>query len=180
MANWQVQPGSALDESYLRSLGPFDIVYGWGVLHYTGAMWKSFELISIPAADTLMVAAHNDEGLKSRLWLVLKKLYSRSQWPLKKLLELVTFMLTCGKAFMFKPRKAVKKLVQLRAQARHVPLARRVGSGRRLPMRIFQRRRRLHLRPQPWLHPGDAQDRPRPEPQRICLSRSRGRLQDRA
>jgi hypothetical protein len=60
-------------------------------------MWKSFELVSIPAADTLMVAAHNDEGLKSRLWLVLKKLYSRSQWPLKKLLELVTFMLTAAR-----------------------------------------------------------------------------------
>jgi hypothetical protein len=68
-----------------------------------------------------MVAVYNDEGLKKRLWLVLKKLYSRSRWPLKKLLELVTFKLTWGKAFMFKPRKAVKKLVQLRAQTRHVP-----------------------------------------------------------
>jgi SAM-dependent methyltransferase len=108
MANWQVETGSALDEQYLRSLGPFDIVYAWGVLHHTGAMWKSFNLVTIPAAHTLMVAVYNDEGKKSRLWLALKKLYSRSPWPLKKLLELVTFMLTWGKAFIFKPRKAIK------------------------------------------------------------------------
>src|SRR5580765_3445201 len=54
MANWQVQPGSALDEQYLRSLGPFDIVYAWGVLHHTGAMWESFDLITIPVVHTLI------------------------------------------------------------------------------------------------------------------------------
>ncbi len=38
MAEWRVEPGSALDEGYLRSLGQFDIVFAWGVLHHTGAM----------------------------------------------------------------------------------------------------------------------------------------------
>ena len=52
MANWQVEGGSVLDEQYLRSLGKFDIVYAWGVLHHTGAMWKSFDLITIPVAHT--------------------------------------------------------------------------------------------------------------------------------
>jgi SAM-dependent methyltransferase len=108
MANWQIEGGSVLDEQYLSSLGPFDIVYAWGVLHHTGAMWKSFDMVTIPVAHTLMVAVYNDEGRKSRYWLILKKLYSRSPWPLKKFLELVTFMLTWGKAFIFKPRKAMK------------------------------------------------------------------------
>jgi SAM-dependent methyltransferase len=108
MADWQVESGSALDEPYLRSLGPFDIVYSWGVLHHTGAMWKSFDLVTIPAAHTLMVAVYNDEGRKSRLWLILKKLYSRSPWPAKKMLELLTFMFTWGKAFIFKPGKAFR------------------------------------------------------------------------
>jgi 2-polyprenyl-6-hydroxyphenyl methylase/3-demethylubiquinone-9 3-methyltransferase len=105
MADWQVEGGSILDEQYLRSLGPFDIVYAWGVLHHTGAMWRSFDLVTIPAAHTLMVAVYNDEGRKSRYWLILKKLYSRSPRPLKKLLELVTFMLTWGKAFILNPAK---------------------------------------------------------------------------
>jgi SAM-dependent methyltransferase len=107
-ADWQVETGSALDEAYLHSLGQFDIVYAWGVLHHTGAMWKSFDLITSPAAHTLMIAVYNDEGRKSRFWLVLKKLYSGSPLPLKKLLELITFMLTWGKAFIFKPGKAMR------------------------------------------------------------------------
>jgi hypothetical protein len=108
MANWQIETGSALDEQYLRSLGQFDIVYAWGVLHHTGAMWKSLDLITIPAAHTLMVALYNDEGRKSRLWLVLKRMHCKSPLPVKKVLELVTFMLTWGKAFIFKPRKTMR------------------------------------------------------------------------
>lgn len=108
MADWRIEPGSALDEQYLRGLGKFDIVYSWGVLHHTGAMWKSFDLVTIPVAHTLMVAVYNDEGRRSRLWLILKKLYSRSPWPAKKLLELFTFTLTWGKVFLFKPLKAFR------------------------------------------------------------------------
>lgn len=32
---WQIDTGSVLDNEYLRSLGQFDIVYSWGVLHHT-------------------------------------------------------------------------------------------------------------------------------------------------
>ena len=40
---WQVERGSVLDEDYLRGLGNFDVVYSWGVLHHTGAMWTAVE-----------------------------------------------------------------------------------------------------------------------------------------
>src|SRR5271166_6215565 len=36
--HWTVERGSVLDHDYLGSLGTFDIVYSWGVLHHTGAM----------------------------------------------------------------------------------------------------------------------------------------------
>ncbi len=39
--DWSVLQGSVLDSSFLSSLGRFDVVYSWGVLHHTGQMWKA-------------------------------------------------------------------------------------------------------------------------------------------
>src|SRR5215218_10420474 len=36
--DWVVEQGSALDQSYLGTLGTYDVVYSWGVLHHTGEM----------------------------------------------------------------------------------------------------------------------------------------------
>src|ERR1035437_2015200 len=38
---WIVEEGSVLDQNYLQRLGQFDVVYSWGVLHHTGAMWQA-------------------------------------------------------------------------------------------------------------------------------------------
>jgi SAM-dependent methyltransferase len=40
-ANWKVVQGSILDETFVTSLGKFNFVYSWGVLHHTGAVWKA-------------------------------------------------------------------------------------------------------------------------------------------
>jgi SAM-dependent methyltransferase len=36
--DWTIEQGSVLDPDYIRTLGTFDIVYSWGVLHHTGNM----------------------------------------------------------------------------------------------------------------------------------------------
>ncbi|HTU65153.1 MAG TPA: class I SAM-dependent methyltransferase [Steroidobacteraceae bacterium] len=91
--NWRVEQGSALDPDYLRSLGTFDIVYSWGVLHHTGSMWLGFEYaIERVAADgKLFVAIYNDQGARSHLWWLIKAFYNKLPRPLRWLFMKTTF-----------------------------------------------------------------------------------------
>lgn len=75
--SWTVERGSALDPAYLDQLGPFDIVYSWGVLHHTGAMWKALDLVTrlVKPGGTLFVAIYNDQGTWSGRWQKIKRLY---------------------------------------------------------------------------------------------------------
>ena len=77
--SWQIEEGSALDAAYLESLGRFDIVYSWGVLHHTGSMWEALANAAIPVArgGQLFVSIYNDQGSASRRWLTVKRLYNR-------------------------------------------------------------------------------------------------------
>lgn len=77
-AGWIVEQGSALDEEYLQGLGEFDVVYSWGVLHHTGAMWRALENAATPVkrdGGLLVVAIYNDQEERSVRWLRVKKLY---------------------------------------------------------------------------------------------------------
>src|SRR4051812_49312550 len=75
--SWKVERGSALDPVYLKSLGEFDIVYSWGVLHHTGQMWKALDLVGGPVkkGGKLFIALYNDQGWRSRFWWRVKKTY---------------------------------------------------------------------------------------------------------
>jgi 2-polyprenyl-6-hydroxyphenyl methylase/3-demethylubiquinone-9 3-methyltransferase len=76
--DWTVEQGSALDVAYLQGLGTRDIVYSWGVLHHTGAMWQALENVAgLVAPDgALFVALYNDQGSASRAWLRVKRAYN--------------------------------------------------------------------------------------------------------
>lgn len=107
--DWQIEEGSALDRSYLESLGPFDVVYSWGVLHHTGAMWTALENAAIPVArgGRLFISIYNDQGPASRRWLAVKRLYNHLPAGLRFLLLLaVTVRLWW--------RRWVKDLLRLR------------------------------------------------------------------
>ena len=74
---WQIERGSALDQAYMESLGRFDIVYAWGVLHHTGDLWTSLAYAAdrVRAGGSILLAVYNDQGMKSRLWLWIKRFY---------------------------------------------------------------------------------------------------------
>lgn len=74
---WNIEEGSVLDSEYINSLGRFDMVYSWGVLHHTGDMWKALEHVSVPVGEggRLFIAIYNDQGWKSGFWSRIKKTY---------------------------------------------------------------------------------------------------------
>jgi 2-polyprenyl-3-methyl-5-hydroxy-6-metoxy-1,4-benzoquinol methylase len=106
---WTVEQGSALDPAYLSGLGKFDVVYSWGVLHHTGAMWAALANAAGLVADsgTLFIAIYNDQGKYSRRWTRVKKFYNRSGKPLKHL----TVLAVCVVSWW---RPCVKDLLRLR------------------------------------------------------------------
>jgi SAM-dependent methyltransferase len=75
--DWRIEQGSVLDPDFVRSLGQFDVVYSWGVLHHTGEMWKALEHAALPVAPggRLFIAIYNDQGATSRGWLAVKRIY---------------------------------------------------------------------------------------------------------
>ncbi|MCA9774175.1 MAG: class I SAM-dependent methyltransferase [Myxococcales bacterium] len=92
--NWIVQEGSALDTRFLKTLGRFDVVYSWGVLHHTGAMWDALANVAplVDEGGMLFVAIYNDCGWTSRAWTAIKRLYNRTPPPLRFLILVPSFI----------------------------------------------------------------------------------------
>jgi 2-polyprenyl-6-hydroxyphenyl methylase/3-demethylubiquinone-9 3-methyltransferase len=99
-SDWRIEQGSALDAEYLNSLGKFDIVYSWGVLHHTGEMWRALENAVIPtrAGGKLFIAIYNDTGSQSRRWHWIKKTYCRLPRILKTPFAIAAILPEEGKA----------------------------------------------------------------------------------
>jgi len=83
--NWEITVGDALNSEFITSLGEFDIVYSWGVLHHTGNMWAAISNVSklIKKGGLFYIAIYNKaDGLcihpdgrpgSSKFWYKFKK-----------------------------------------------------------------------------------------------------------
>lgn len=107
-AGWRIEQGSVLDRAYMESLGRFDVVYSWGVLHHTGNMALALENAALPVAagGLLFISIYNDQGKRSRRWLTVKRLYNR--W------RALRPLLLAGAAALLWWRPTVKDFLRLR------------------------------------------------------------------
>jgi len=92
--SWTIEHGSVLDMQYLAGLGQFDIVYSWGVLHHTGAMWQAMENVKplVKIGGLLFIAIYNDCGEVSRWWLERKRRYNALSRALRPLYAIYVWM----------------------------------------------------------------------------------------
>jgi len=72
----------------MHGLGAFDVVYAWGVLHHTGAMWVAMDnaLTAVAPGGTLWISLYNDQGRRSDLWRAVKRAYNQAPEPLRPLM----------------------------------------------------------------------------------------------
>jgi SAM-dependent methyltransferase len=82
---WDVLSGSILDEAFIATLGTFDVVYAWGVLHHTGRMWDAIAHAArlVKPGGYLYLALYNKVAGRNgsaswihSFWLSVKKLYN--------------------------------------------------------------------------------------------------------
>ncbi|PIN75622.1 SAM-dependent methyltransferase [Candidatus Woesearchaeota archaeon CG10_big_fil_rev_8_21_14_0_10_37_12] len=117
LKNWKVKIGSALNKEFLDSLGKFDIVYSWGVLHHTGNMWVAIEnAASLIRENGLFYIAIYNKNTKyklegtSKLWQKIKRMYSHSSRPVRLILYMlyIAYLLVGITAKGFNPVKYIR------------------------------------------------------------------------
>jgi len=99
---WTVEEASALDKSHLISLGQFDVVYSWGVLHHTGDMWAALDNVSglVAPGGSLFISIYNDQGNTSLRWKKIKRLYNSLPGGLRFLVVAPCFAVLWGPRFL--------------------------------------------------------------------------------
>ncbi|MEO8448670.1 MAG: class I SAM-dependent methyltransferase [Gemmatimonadota bacterium] len=83
--DWIVERASVLDKDYLEPLGEWDIVYSWGVLHHTGAMWQALENVTslVRQGGMLFIAIYNHQRRMTAVWSRVKRAYNQLPKPLR-------------------------------------------------------------------------------------------------
>lgn len=114
--SWRIERGSVLDVPFMESLGRFDIVYSWGVLHHTGAMWSALKISMERTRPNglLFIALYNDQGLWSRVWWIIKFAYIKLPTLLKRayafaVWKAIYVLVILKYLFLLKPMKPIRE-----------------------------------------------------------------------
>lgn len=80
---WAVRQGSVLDPAFMADIDTADVVYAWGSLHHTGAMWDAIAAAAakVRPGGTFVLAIYNHVRHvpdRSEMWWHIKRAYNRS------------------------------------------------------------------------------------------------------
>jgi len=123
-SRWTIEQGDALDTEFLKSLGDWDVVYSWGVLHHTGNMYQALENVGslVRPSGKLCIAIYNDQGRKSKIWLLIKRFYTRSPALIQRLLAsgyflILGFMVSIRDLLLLRPFHTFRNYHSLRGMS---------------------------------------------------------------
>ncbi len=104
-SHWVIERGNVLDQKYLITLGRFDVVYSWGVLHHTGKLWAAMENTSrlVSPGGLFFVSIYNDQGGTSGRWKWIKRTYNSSG-------AVIRWLLLLGVAGYFEGKRSLAQL----------------------------------------------------------------------
>lgn len=124
---WIIEEGSVLDTIYLSKLGQWDVVYAWGVLHHTGAMWQALGNVIplLKRGGKLYIAIYNRQRLMTPVWIKIKRTYVKSNSLIKLSILIVFITYFVLRGFLF-------DLIQLRN-----PISRYKRYNKQRGMHIF-------------------------------------------
>ncbi|MDF3297622.1 class I SAM-dependent methyltransferase [Streptomyces tropicalis] len=116
--DWSICRGSVLDTAFVQQVGRADIVYSWGVLHHTGALWAAMEAACglVAPGGTLYVSIYNDQGAESRMWTSVKRRYNKSG-PVARRMLLTGSVLYLGRHYPARAALSLAKRAQGTAEA---------------------------------------------------------------
>jgi len=99
---------SILDEDL--TIGPFDVVYSWGVLHHTGDMYKAFEAVGkLVTKNGLLVIAIYNKHWTSPVWKLIKRTYVKSPAIIRKILVWLVFIVKIPAVLIISRRNPFSK-----------------------------------------------------------------------
>lgn len=89
---WRVLQGSVLDHAFMSSLGQYDLVYCWGVMHHTGDVWTALDNASraVSPKGLFYLALYDSDAYPEppEFWLRLKPAYVAAGPLRRRLYEL--------------------------------------------------------------------------------------------